>query len=296
MTRAPLHETLPRLSDYRLMDQDRKHADPLVRRLIATWKKNVSFAYRPEQVDWRIGEDAYLLVAETAEALYGPGPWDELDYTPGSRPVLESILRDQLKLDPGTPDAEKALAIMRFSRDIRLSAPEEYDIFHGGTEEEVIKKSSAMCNEQTRVMIRLAQISGLAARYVGHITGDHGCPEVKIDGQWAYFDIRGHYYHKPDGRVASIWQLKCDPALIERQTAEAAKDIIPGRTPALTRKHTYRRAVTVIAPYRFADYDQRACGWTYSTAELRGQLAEYEKTWHALLDEIHAGADFTRPG
>ena len=295
MMKPPVHETLPQLSKFRLMDADRTHPDPLVRRVIATWKQNVAITYRPEQVDWQIGEDCYLLVSDTAEVLYGPGPWDELDYAPGSRPMLEAVLREQVRLDPGTNDHDKALAIMRYARDIRAGAPEA-DIFHGGTEEEVIKKCSGMCNEQSRVMIRLAQIAGLPARYVGHISGDHGCAEIKVDGQWAYFDIRGHYYYRDDGRFASIWDLKCDPALIERQKPEVARDIIPGRTRAMTRTQTHPRAITVIAPYRFADYDWRSYGWTLKSPALSQHLTEHEKTWRAVLEELHEGADFTRAG
>jgi len=292
----PVHETLPQLADFRLMDQDAKHADPLVRRIIATWKKNVALTYRAEQVDWQIGEDCYLLVEETAGVLYGPGPWDELDYEPGSRPMLESILCDSIELDPAAPERDKALAVMRFARDIRNGQPESGELFHGGSEEDIIRKGSSMCNEQARVMIRLAQIAGLPARYVGHITGDHGCAEIRIDGRWAYFDVRGHHYDRDDGRTASIWDLKRDPGLIERQSPEAAEDIIPGRTRAMTRTQTHPRAITVIAPYRSADASWRNYGWTFNTEELRSRLAEHERPWHAVLAELHAGADFTKAG
>lgn len=295
MIQPPLHETFPQLADHRLMDLPDKHPEAMVRKVVAVWKKNVSYAYSPEQVDWRIGEDCYLLAPETAEALYGPGPWDDLDYTPGSRPMLEGIAREQIGIDRLAGDRDKAVAVMRYARDICRDRPTDYDIFHGGWEEEIIKKASAMCNEQTRVMIRLAQIAGLPARYVGHITGDHGTAEIKIDGAWAHFDIRGHYYPKDDGRIASIWDLKRDPGLIERQSREAAKDMLPDRTPAMTREQAHPRAITVIAPYRFADYDWRNYGWTVNTDRLREELGEHEKGWRALLKEFHGDADFTRP-
>ena len=144
--------------------------------------------------------------------------------------------------------------------------------------------------------IRLAQIAGLPARYVGHITGDHGCAEIKIDGAWAYFDIRGFYYYKDDGRIASIWDLKCDPGLIERQEPEVAEDMRPGLTRAMTRTQTHPRAVTVLAPYRFSDYDWRSYGWTYNTRQLRRRLVAHGKPWGAILSELHEGADFTRGG
>jgi len=282
----PAHESLPALSGFRLMDQDTAHADPLIRKVVGTWKANVALTYGPEQVDWQIGEDAYLLTEQTAGALYGPGPWDELDYAPSSRPMLEGVLAERIGLDPSAPDRDKALAIMRYARDIRAGAPDE-QIFH---------ERSGMCNEQSRVLIRLAQVAGLPARYVGHITGDHGCAEIKVDGRWAYFDIRGHYYFTDAGRIASIWDLKCDPGLIERQDAEAARDILPGRTVAMTRTQTHPRAVTVIAPYRFGDYRWIDYGWTFNTPELRARLAEHLGSWSAILKELHGGAAVTRAG
>jgi hypothetical protein len=294
MIQPPVHETLPELADFRLLDQETRHPDPLVRKIVAVWKKNVAITYRTEQVDWRIGEDCYLLVDQTADVLYGPGPWDELDYEPSSRPMLEAVLSETLRLDPAAPDRNKALAVMRFARDLRNTQPEEGELLHGGSEEDVIRKGSAMCNEQSRVMIRLAQIAGLPARYVGHITGDHGCAEIKVDGHWAYFDIRGHHYDRDDGRLASIRDLKSDPGLIERLSPEAAEDIIPGRTRAMTRKHTFPRAITVIAPYRLADVSWRDYGWTFSTKNLRDRLAEHQTRWHAVLDELHGGTDFTQ--
>ena len=295
MMHPPLHETLAALGPFRLMDQDAAHADPLVRKVIATWKANVAMSYMPVHVDWQIGEDCYLLVEQTAGTLYGPGPWDDLDYSPGSRPMLEWVLTEQIRLDPAASDRDKALAIMRYARDIRGGDPDG-QMFHGGAEEEIIRKRSGMCNEQTRVMIRLAQVAGLPARYVGHLSSDHGCGEIKIDGQWAYFDIRGHYYFKDDGRIASIWDLKCDPGLIERQDPEAAKDIIPGRTVAMTRTQTHPRGITAIAPYRFGDYSWIDYGWTFNTRELQAKLAEHLKPWHAVLKELHGNADFTQAG
>jgi len=289
------HETIPALAPFRLMDQDTTHPDPLVRKIVATWKDNVAITYSPDHVDWQIGEDCYLLTDQTADILYGPGPWDDLDYTPGSRPMLEWLLAEKILPNASADEQAKALAVMRFARDIRGGAPLD-QMFQGGTEEDVIRKCSGMCNEQSRVMIRLAQVAGLPARYVGHITGDHGCAEIKIAGHWSYFDIRGHYYYLDEGGIASIWDLKRDPGLIERQDPEAARDIIPGRTVAMTRTQTHPRAITAIAPYRFADYCWQDYPWTFNTEELQARLAEHRVPWHAVLEELHAGADFTRAG
>jgi len=139
-------------------------------------------------------------------------------------------------------------------------------------------------------------VAGLPARYVGHISGDHGCAEIRVGGAWAYFDVRGHHYYKPDGSPASIWELKQDPSLIERRRPEVDEDILPGRTRAMTRTQTHPRAITVIAPYRFADYDWRSYGWTAQTDDLDRRLAAHEQPWRELLNELHAGADFTRAG
>ncbi|RPI62262.1 MAG: hypothetical protein EHM48_04355 [Planctomycetaceae bacterium] len=290
---------LPRgLSQYRILDlPTRKGVNPSVRKIVAYWMDMVKQVYTPQQADWRIAEDCFVLCDETAEILYGTGPWDEIDYVPGSRPMLEWVLREKIKLNPKWTDLRKALAIMRYSRDIcgqrRVG---DIELFYGGSEEDVIKKVATFCNEQTRVMIRLAQIAGLPARYVGHISGDHGTSEIKIDGQWAFFDIRGMYYYKSGRQVASIWDLRRDPSLIERQPASADKDILSrtlGRT--MTRTQTFHKAITCIAPYRCGDYDWSSHLWTARTDELTTKLKPLREKWKLMLAEFHGGKDFSKP-
>ena len=64
----------------------------------------------------------------------------------------------------------------------------------------------------------------------------------------------------------------------------------------MTRTQTHPRAITAIAPYRFADYTWADYAWTYNTQDLRRRLDEHEKPWHAILARLHEGADFTRAG
>ena len=77
-------------------------------------------------------------------------------------------------------------------------------------------------------VLTVAQIAGIPSRYVGHMTpldyddptsaSGHGVCEFHIDGAWAYFDVRGRYFEKADGRLACAWDLIRDPGLVDRQS------------------------------------------------------------------------------
>ena len=60
----------------------------------------------------------------------------------------------------------------------------------------------------------------------GLLFGGYNMEHGRLDRGWHIGDYAG------DGRMASIWQLKQDPGLIER---EPPKDMLPGRTRAMTR-------------------------------------------------------------
>jgi hypothetical protein len=36
--------------------------------------------------------------------------------------------------------------------------------------------------------------------------------------------------------------------------------------------------------------------WTFNTPELKAALADHLAPWRAVLEELHAGADFTQAG
>jgi len=226
--------------------------------------------YREGTVDHVIFDEAVVLQPETAQAIYSDFTPLDQPYVPGSRVFLEKVV-EQVTAGLKT-EREKAIALMDWCRDIPLvygrhgTAFSEGggEIFHGGAEEEVIRKGSTMCNEVARVLGILAQIAGMPSRYVGHMlmidydnprsgTG-HGVNEIYVDGAWAYFDIRGRYYLKDDGSFASAWDLICDPQLVTRQSEEVRSH----HYKQMSHDHVIRffaeTSVTIVANYLAADH------------------------------------------
>ena len=80
-------------------------------------------------------------------------------------------------------------------------------------------------------MVVLCQVAGLPARYVGHHIGGHGVTEVNIDGRWVYYDIRGKFFIKEDGKLASTWEIWQDPAIIDRQADWVTREVHPKYRP-----------------------------------------------------------------
>ena len=123
---------------------------------------------------------------------------------------------------------EKMLALMRFCRDLykkREGIPfSEY--IYGGTEEQLIDKGEELCECLGRLMVALCEIAGMPGRIVMHDVGGHITSEILVDGHWAYVDPRvGLYFVKPDGLLASTWDLWQNPALLRQQTDQVKADL-----------------------------------------------------------------------
>ena len=173
-----------------------------------------------------------VLNEATAEFIYSGFTPLEVAYVPGSRPQLERLVR---RLCPdGLSDREKVLALVDYV--YRGAARENVDVFSGrklfvlnAREEEVLKLNRCSCECNTRTIVCLAQIAGFPARYTSSysfvnpergyaINGGHAMPEIHLEGGWALFDSdHGFFCLKADGRIASLWDLRQDPDLVERQ-------------------------------------------------------------------------------
>lgn len=235
--------------------------------------------YRPGSVDHAFFDQALILHDDTADYAYTAFTPLDQPYVRGSRCFLEKIVA-HVTAGLRTP-AEQAIALNDWVRDLPLIYPrsswggfgEIGEPFHGGAEEEVIRKGSSMCNEMARVLGILAQIAGFPSRYVGHMTPidydnprsgtGHGVNEIFIDGQWAYFDIRGRYFLKDDGSFASAWDLIQDPGLVDRQSEEVCSHRCSRSNHASFRAYYERPAVTIIANYLAADHARYDYSWVY---------------------------------
>jgi hypothetical protein len=186
------------------------------RQLGINYGENVEFQLRREQV---------ILCPQTVGLLYGQAA-PTTTYEPGTRPQLEQVVQ-QATADCATGQ-EKALALMRFCRDLRKTGPvapwTEY-VF-GGTEEEMIAKPEILCETLGRLLVALCEVAGIPARLVMHDLGGHICTEVLVDGHWGYIDPRcGIYFRKEDGALASVWEIWENPEIIYQQSDEVKADV-----------------------------------------------------------------------
>ncbi len=247
-------------------------------------------AFYGDTVDFQITHRRVRLCEATAEYLYSRHTPLRVKYRRGSRPELEKTAARVL--DGVRAERARMLAILRFVRDLYLIHPEAHaqgkdDLFYGGLEEEVIQKGSNMCNEQARVFCALCQVAGIPARYVGHHIGGHGVNEALVDGAWAYVDIRGKYFEKADGTLASAWDLRRDPSIIDRQSEAVKADVRPGYTWDGTRGYFSRVEITSIVNYfvwESGDYDY---GWVWNTPERRARVEEIMRDWPAEMSSVN---------
>jgi len=234
-----------------------------------------SIAFYGDTVDAQMIDDQVRLCDETADYIYSDYTPLEVTYQRGSRPELEHII-DRI-LDGVTDAQERALTIMRFVRDIHKLRPEgdrgaAGDLFHGGTEEEVIKKGSNMCNEQARVFCVLCQVAGMPARYVGHYIDRHGVSEVYCDGRWAYIDNEGRYFLKEDGTLASTWELKQHPQLVTSQRPEVIAEARKRFSLERSEREFCPVEVTVITNYVAWEHARFNYDWIWPTEAFHERI------------------------
>jgi len=160
------------------------------------------------------------LCPETVGYLYTHYTPTELRYERGSRPELEQYVRAATA--GCRTDEDKIAGIVRFCAKLQERATDDLDKMRfGGMEEEIIARGSDWCPEIARVGCVMFQIAGLPARMVylfdtGQAYSGHAITEVYRAGVWGavcpHTDV---IYRHRDGRPASTWDLKNDPALIE---------------------------------------------------------------------------------
>jgi hypothetical protein len=181
-------------------------------------------------VDFQLRETCVLLCAQTASFLYDKFTPRQTRYAAGSRPVLETVVKEQL--DGTTDPRDRMLALMRFCRDLYQRNPErnitDADYIFGGREEELIAKGEELCECLGRLFVALCEIAAIPARYVIHIGGGHIVAEALVDGHWAYVDPRtGVHFERGDGVLASTWDLWSDPGLLRKQPDRIKTEISP---------------------------------------------------------------------
>ena len=245
-----------------------------VQRAAAISMKN-SIAFYGDTVDGQMIRDQIRLCDETEDYVYSEYTPLEIKYQRGSRPELERIL-DRILTDSDT-ERDRVLRILRFVRDLHKLRPGKNteaagDLFHGGIEEEVIKKCSNMCNEQARVFCVLCQVAGIPARYVGHYIDRHGVNEAYVEGKWAYFDNEGRYFLTPDGTIAGVRELRRNPELVTTQAPEVVAEARTRFPLERSEREFCRVEVTVMTNYFAWESARYNYDWIWPTDEFHARM------------------------
>jgi len=153
------------------------------------------------------------LDSESVEYLYNSYTDLSVRYKAGSRAFLENIVKE-LK---GKTNTETVDNIIQYCRNIVISCETDTDDFiYGGTEEDVIERTSYWCSDIARVACVLFQIAGFPSRiivtantkfaYCGHIVA-----EVYYDDNWCLTDPNGGVvFRHENGAPASAWEVHND--------------------------------------------------------------------------------------
>ena len=154
---------------------------------------------------------AVLLCEETVDVIYGHdfSP-TRLKYTPGARPMLESIVAG-FKGRTTRERVDEALDwVITHVRHPHIAGDTPKN--RALTEEELIDSGIGWCNEQSRVFIALCEVMEIPGRisFLSHknkICG-HATTEIYIDGKWSFYDVTfGARVAIPDGSLGSVWEL-----------------------------------------------------------------------------------------
>lgn len=203
--------------------------------------------HAPGSVDSALLDEMVKLVPETAGYLYTKYTPLTIKYRKGSRPYLEEIVRE-VAVRGG--DETRAKALMHWCSLIPDNFPTpkkstnkgfwttDTTLF-GGTEEELIKRGTEICTELARVLCVLAQVAGMPARLAALFdmrrkNWGHGVTEIYVrtrrQSGWAVFDATSDVcYQMPDGRLASAWDLRNDPKVVDSHPEHGKKPYVYGR-------------------------------------------------------------------
>ena len=176
--------------------------------------------HAPGSVDRVLMERMVRLCTDTAGYLYERHTSTTLEYRRGSRPGLENAIRTITK--DRSSDEERVAAIARFCAALCERASTGIDTMRfGGTEEEIIRRTSDWCVDVARVGCALFQVTGLPSRIVyladtGKAYSGHAVVEVYRSRTWGTVDVAtGMVFRHGDGSPASTWCLMNQPKLVE---------------------------------------------------------------------------------
>lgn len=176
-------------------------------------------AHAPGSVDRVLMERMIRLCPETSAYLYSEYTPTDVTYKGGSRPELESHLKEMVAT---SRTAEEQIGrIIRFCSVLEKRASGDLDeMLFGGTEEEIMRRGSDWCTDLARVACVLCQMVGLPARVLMLADTDraysgHSIVEVFRNDVWGAVDpTYAVVYRHADGSPVSTWDLVNQPELV----------------------------------------------------------------------------------
>lgn len=280
--------------------------DPLMR---AAYIYDVSISaywYGRGTADWDQKAAQMVLNGDTSDYLYTSFTPLTLNYAPGSRPLLERIARRLVRPEMST--RAKVFAVLKYCHGgFRDEFPEpKGKFFLNMREEELLQNGGGQCEDRARLICCLCQIAGLPARFVASYTrfvpeagyaqrGGHAVVEIYIEGGWCFFDSLDDFYClRPDGRIAGLWDLVCDPQLVAEQPEAVYKDCGKTRAEFVKYRDTNLNKKQVLTLTNYSVWDGWRYDWKwidYAGARTPAFQAERRKLFLKLLNEIGVRAD-----
>lgn len=275
--------------------------DPLMRIAYLYDASGSEHFYGRGTADWDQKATQMALNEETADHLYTNFTPLNTHYVPGSRPVLERIVNRVIR--PEMSEREKVFAILKYCHGgfLKEFPDPKGKFFLNMMEEELLKNGGGQCEDRSRLICCLCQIAGIPARFVAsyqyfvpeqgyRLRGGHAIVEIYLEGGWAFFDSLGDFYClKQNGGIASLWELICNPQLVEAQPESVYKDCRKTKEQFVKYRDDYltKKQVVTLTNYYVWDYWRYDWKWIdYGGLQTPEHEAERRQSLIKALKEI----------
>lgn len=233
-------------------------------------------------VDRVLGENMLKLCSQTVEYLYSDYTPIKQHYKRGSRPKLESQVKEIIY--KSSKYEEMVVKITQFVSRLHEKAEQDLDkVQIGGLEEEIIERGADWCTDLARVGCVLCQVAGLPTRTVTLINTEkaysgHVILEVHRTGVWGAVDPTTNVIYRHDNDYpATTWELMNDPKLVKQHWRDESM--------AYTKAEQFRAAAIVnYFVWQWKEYNYTISG---VNEYYRSILKMSDKGWPGGLRWLH---------
>ena len=117
-------------------------------------------------------------------------------------------------------------------------------------------------------------------------------PEVYVEEKWAYLDPRcGIYFQRPDGRLASTWELWNNPQWTCDQPPEVKADVSPRwtweeRARICRERYFHPREVNGLQNYSLADAHRYGYAWLTHADLARNGMNRAARRYRRAIEKV----------